>query len=51
MNEVLIFLGLILVVFGAAVWALGGTGFRGLPSDIQHQGQRIRFYLWNWLNG
>jgi hypothetical protein len=45
MGRVLVFLGLGIAVIGAAVWALGRAGFRGMPGDVAYEGQNVRFYF------
>jgi hypothetical protein len=44
-GKLIILLGGILVLLGAAVWALGRIGFRGLPGDIRYESDRVRFYF------
>jgi hypothetical protein len=33
------------VIVGAIVWALGRTGFHGLPGDVRYEGRNVRFYF------
>lgn len=44
-GKLLIVLGAIAAVAGAAVWALGRTGFRGLPGDVHYESPNVRFYF------
>ncbi|MGB9623465.1 MAG: DUF2905 domain-containing protein [Phycisphaerae bacterium] len=44
-GKLIILLGVILVLIGAAVWALGRLGFRGLPGDIRYESDHVRFYF------
>jgi hypothetical protein len=44
-GKVLILLGVALVIVGAIVWALGRTGFHGLPGDVHYEGRNVRFYF------
>jgi len=37
--------GTALAAIGAAVWALGRSGFRGLPGDVYYQSDRVTFYF------
>jgi hypothetical protein len=45
LGKTLMLLGLGLAVIGGVVWALGKSGFRGLPGDISYQGPHVRFYF------
>lgn len=45
LAKIIIAMGVVLVVVGVAVWALGRVGFRGLPGDIRAEGQHTRFYF------
>lgn len=44
-GKYLVAAGLVLIAIGATVWALGRTGFRGLPGDIRYEGENFRFYF------
>ncbi|HOW17758.1 MAG TPA: DUF2905 domain-containing protein [Phycisphaerae bacterium] len=44
-GKLIILLGVILILIGAAVWALGRLGFRGLPGDIRYESDHVRFYF------
>jgi hypothetical protein len=44
-GKMLVLLGLVLTVMGAAVWGLGRAGFRGLPGDVRYEGAHVRFYF------
>jgi hypothetical protein len=44
-GKMLILLGLVLAVVGAAVWGLGRAGFRGLPGDVRYESGNVRFYF------
>ena len=44
-GKMIVVVGLLLVVAGAAVWALGRAGFRGLPGDIRYESGNVRFYF------
>jgi hypothetical protein len=44
-GRMMVVVGLVLVVAGAAVWALGRAGFRGLPGDIRYESGNVRFYF------
>lgn len=37
--------GVVLVVVGGLLWALGRTGFRGLPGDIRWETENVRVYF------
>lgn len=37
--------GALLLLLGLAVWALGRTGFRGLPGDIRYETENVRIYF------
>ena len=45
LGKIIIAMGVVLVVVGAAVWALGRVGFRGLPGDIRMETHHTRFYF------
>ncbi len=45
MGRVIIVAGVVLVVLGLILWGLGRLGFRGLPGDIVHQGERVTIYF------
>ncbi|MGQ9651512.1 MAG: DUF2905 domain-containing protein [Phycisphaerae bacterium] len=45
MGKLIIVLGIVMVVIGAAIWALGRVGFRGLPGDIRYESENVRFYF------
>jgi hypothetical protein len=44
-GKMLVLLGLVLAVVGAAVWRLGRVGFRGLPGDVRYEGANVRFFF------
>jgi hypothetical protein len=44
-GKVLIVLGVLIVVIGALVWALGRWGVHGVPGDIAYEGRNFRFYF------
>ena len=44
-GKMLVLLGLVLAVVGAAVWGLGRAGWRGLPGDIRYESGNVRFYF------
>ena len=44
-GKMLIVLGIVVTVTGAAVWGLGRAGFRGLPGDISYQSDHVRVYF------
>ena len=44
-GKMLVLLGLVLAVVGAAVWGLGRAGFRGLPGDVRYESGNVRFYF------
>lgn len=37
--------GLLLTAAGLALWALGRSGFRGLPGDLRWETENVRVYL------
>ena len=43
LGKIIVAMGVVLVVVGAAVWALGRAGFRGLPGDIHIESPHTRF--------
>lgn len=45
MGKLIIVLGVAMVIIGAAIWALGRLGFRGLPGDIRYESENVRFYF------
>ena len=45
LGKMLLLLGLIVAVIGAAVWGAGRLGFRGLPGDVRYEGESVRFYF------
>ncbi|MDM8007558.1 MAG: DUF2905 domain-containing protein [Phycisphaerae bacterium] len=45
MGKLIIVLGVLMVIIGAAIWALGRLGFRGLPGDIRYESENVRFYF------
>jgi Protein of unknown function (DUF2905) len=45
LGKILTLMGLALAAFGLILWALGRSGFRGLPGDIRYQGSHFRFYF------
>ncbi len=45
MGKLIIVLGVAMVIIGAAIWALGRLGFRGLPGDIRYESENARFYF------
>jgi hypothetical protein len=44
-GKMIVVVGLLLVVAGAVVWALGRAGLRGLPGDIRYESGNVRFYF------
>jgi hypothetical protein len=44
-GRLMMLVGLAVAVAGAAVWALGRAGFRGLPGDIRYENGNFRLYL------
>jgi hypothetical protein len=44
-GKILIIVGLVATAIGAAVWALGRAGFRGLPGDVAYEGKNVQFYF------
>jgi hypothetical protein len=45
LGRVLMAVGAGVAVLGAALWALGRTGFKGLPGDLRWEGERVRVYF------
>ena len=45
LGKAIMLFGVVLAVIGALVWALGKSGFRGLPGDVSYQGEHVRFYF------
>jgi len=41
MGKVFILLGVVMVVVGIIVWAIGRLGFRGLPGDIRYESDHV----------
>ena len=41
----IVVVGAVLIVIGAAIWLLGKVGFRGLPGDIRYQSEGVSFYF------
>lgn len=44
-GKLLVVIGAILVVLGAAVWGLGRLGLRGLPGDVRYESDGVRIYF------
>jgi Na+/phosphate symporter len=44
-GKLLMGVGAVLLVLGAAAWILGRLGFRGLPGDIRYQSQHVHVYF------
>jgi uncharacterized membrane protein YidH (DUF202 family) len=44
-GKLLIIAGLLIAAAGVVVWALGRTGFRGLPGDIRYESGNVRVYF------
>jgi len=45
LGKLLMLAGVVLLLVGAAVWALGRVGFRGLPGDIRYESDGLRVYI------
>jgi hypothetical protein len=45
LGKIMIVVGIAIAVLGAIVWALGRSGFRGLPGDVAYEGQHVRVYF------
>jgi hypothetical protein len=45
LGRVLMAVGAGVAVLGAALWALGRAGFKGLPGDLRWEGERVRVYF------
>jgi uncharacterized membrane protein YidH (DUF202 family) len=44
-GKVLVLAGLLIVLFGLALWGLARMGFRGLPGDIRYETDSARIYI------
>ena len=44
-GKLLVLVGVVILVIGIVVWALGRAGFRGMPGDIRYEGERVRIYF------
>lgn len=44
-GKLILILGVVLVIVGAAIWGLGRLGFRGLPGDIIYESDNVRIYI------
>lgn len=44
-GKILIGTGVLIAVIGVIVWAIGRSGFRGLPGDIAYEGEHVHFYF------
>lgn len=44
-GRLLVLIGLVIVALGAVMWALGKSGFKGLPGDVAYEGQNLRVYF------
>lgn len=46
-GKFIVFIGLGLVVLGAAIWLFGRLfpNFRGLPGDIRYESDNVRIYI------
>jgi hypothetical protein len=45
LGKMIVLMGLVLVLVGGVIWALGKTGFRGLPGDIRYDSPNAHFYF------
>ena len=45
LGKVLISIGLLTAIVGGIVWALGRSGFAGLPGDIKFSKGNVSFYF------
>ncbi len=45
MGKVFILLGVVMIVVGIIVWAIGRLGFRGLPGDIRYESDHVHIYF------
>lgn len=45
LGRLLIWGGVLLLLAGGVVWALGRTGFRGLPGDIRYETESVRIHV------
>ena len=45
MGKMIVVLGIVMVVIGVVIWALGRLGFRGLPGDIRYESENVRLYF------
>lgn len=44
-GKIMVVGGLLLAVVGAGLWALGRSGFRGLPGDVRVETESVGIYL------
>ncbi len=44
-GKYLVLLGLGIALVGVVVWALGRSGFRGLPGDIRIETRNVKVYF------
>ncbi|MFN3651551.1 MAG: DUF2905 domain-containing protein [Armatimonadota bacterium] len=45
LGKLLIGAGIVLVLAGGLLWALGRVGFRGLPGDLKYETNNVRVYF------
>jgi hypothetical protein len=44
-GRIMVLAGIAIAAMGLLLWLLGRSGFRGLPGDIRHESDNVRFYF------
>ncbi len=45
LGKMLAIFGAVIAVVGLLIWAIGRSGFRGLPGDISYEGRNVHVYF------
>lgn len=44
-GKALLIVGVLMAIFGVAIWGFSRIGFRGLPGDVRYESQNVRVYF------
>jgi ABC-type anion transport system duplicated permease subunit len=44
-GKMIVLMGVILIVIGAAIWLAGRMDIRGLPGDVAYESDRVHVYF------